>query len=376
MSSEYHWDYVDLRTREKLEGYGEGKFSLESRLTFSCYQHAVVLPYKKGGCEGGVIDSDGAFVKNTTVHEDLQDGLYPIDDDEVGWIDKDVIFIGDFFSVYGHAITDNLKKIWFLKTKEAQEVLAKGGELIYITFHGQELAPFVLRLFELAGVDISKAHYITAPTRFRQVIVPDNSLVLNGDRRYFAEEFRHTIEVIKNNAGKEKYPTYDKVYFSRTAMHQRRDYGEKIVEEEFRRHGYHIIHPEQLSLEHQIQLAANCKEFVATMGSVSHTSIFCTERTQIILLLKSNYYNGYQTMINEFAHADVTLIDINHSLPLVLPWSGPFYMSYTKHLAKFFSCRHCDIYILDSQWYQYLWRYLQTEVVSKLRRLKYQLTRK
>lgn len=219
----------------------------------------------------------------------------------------------------------------------------------------------------MAGIDFDKAREIKEIERFRSVYVPDNSITWDGRHRRYSDYLCENILTIKRNACKEHFPIYDKVYFSRTAINDGREYGEKSIERLFKEHGFVIIHPENLSLENQIWILSHCQTFASTEGSISHGAIFCKEGANIIILRKANYINAYQTMIDSMINAKVTYIDVNHSLIHGEAWAGPFYLCVTNYLARYFGKHKLDFYFLHISWYKYVVHYLKARTrLSKL----------
>lgn len=353
----YDLNYISSRDKQNFEERVHLSHILDKHLSCKEYDDACILPYN-GLFEGGVVDSKGVFIKNTTVHEELQEHLYKFSEECVTFDDREVLFIGDLYSVYGHAITDNLKKIWYFQTEECKKLLANGVVLVCITFHGQKLDDYVFQLLELAGlVNVDQVEVVDRITRFKKVYVPDNSMVLENGIRCYTSEFKSTIKLIKDSVDKENFSCYDKIYLSRTAIRQNRDFGEQEVESLFKKQGFEILHPEKLSIKEQISIFSHCCCMAATVGSVSHSAIFCRDGIELIVLQKSNYINGYQLMIEHMVDAKVTYIDINHSLPLKFPWGGPFFLSQTKYLSRYFSIFHIDFYFLKVSWLKYIIRY-------------------
>ena len=149
---------------------------------------------------------------------------------------------------------------------------------------------------------------------------------------------------------------YDKVYLTRTRVGVNdREYGEKSIECIFRKKGFMIISPEKYSLEEQFNILTHCKELATTEGSISHSAIFCNPGTKLYLIRKSNYVNGYQTIINEIADLDVTYIDAHCSLSEVQYGAmyGPFYMCITPELERFVGHRvvHLPLWMRPSWWW-------------------------
>lgn len=172
------------------------------------------------------------------------------------------------------------------------------------------------------------------------------------------------------------YP--DKIYFSRTRLHDARDFGELAIEHLFANQGYRIVYPETLSFLEQVRMVSCCKTFAATEGSISHNAIFLHQGQQCVVLKKANYTNGYQYMIEHITGADTKYININHSIHSRSPWEGPFYMCPTSDLYTFLGIKKKELCRWFSKvWYQYLMAWFRNTLIhTKAYNLAYKLKTK
>lgn len=223
---------------------------------------------------GGIFDSAGRFIPRSNLHEALDNiPLYPTN--EVDYQDEVVIYIGDLYSCFGHSLIDNLKKIWFLKTSTGKKMLEDGAKIVYLSFYGECLAQHVNRIFELAGFNLAQAARVDRPTKFKKIVIPDDSIFIANNRRYYTDEFKLCIvNIILKSYQRVKQPVYDKIYLSRTWLEDKEDFGEKRIEKLFEQKGRKIIHPETMSIEEQVCSINQCHYIVATLGSISHLSLF------------------------------------------------------------------------------------------------------
>lgn len=307
-------------------------------------ENGTVLPGKdwteNGLLYGGICDLKLNFIDQSGFRE--KGSLpYSYEEDKVCYKDEEVVFIGFFQNCYGHGITDHIKKLWFLRTAEYENLLSENNNLkiIYIVEKNAPLPSWQKEIFSLAGFDCSNWEQITEITRYKIIHIPFNSLVNDEEYRMFTPQFRSTIDLIKSKVAKRVERPIKKVYFTRTGIDNKwRECGEERVERVFRKKGFTIIHPERLSVAEQISLLMECDEFASTEGSCAHNSIFCKPQTKVIILRKADYANSYQIMINEFASLDVVYIDAHHSskADVMQPWHGPFYMYVSPYLRKYF----------------------------------------
>lgn len=353
-------DYLSPKNRNKTEKRISCDYFYDESIGYSCLEDAFVLPFASGKGEGGVIDKNGSFQKNTTLNASFNVGGYLFDENEVKCVSKDAIFIGTLYSVFGHVITDDLKKLWFLQTEKAKQLLINGADIVYVSWHGLDLKSYVWHILSLAGVSQKNAIRIDSITKYKHIYVPDDSFISKGNILCYTKEFKSTINLLLQHTPSDIFKSADKIYLSRTELKSWKDYGEKDVENIFREKGYTIIHPEKLTFEKQISLYRNANEIVTTEGSISHMLLFCKPHTKVVILKKANYINDYQMMINALANIDVTFIDANHTISSRNVWAGPFYLSITKYISKYLGIKKFDGFYLKFDYYIYLLRVLKS----------------
>ena len=78
-------------------------------LSYNVLSKAYILPWRKQ-YGGGIVSLDGTFQLSSAWHENYQSG-YDFNENEVIYRDERVIYIGCLYHIWGHAITDNLKKM-------------------------------------------------------------------------------------------------------------------------------------------------------------------------------------------------------------------------------------------------------------------------
>lgn len=339
----YNLQYLRRSTRNKLSKSVMVNRLSNRLLSYETYNNSYILPGRNEpsyAC-GGVVDGyNNKLVDSSRWHENIG-GIYYYNNKDVQIEHSDVLYIGYLHNVWGHAITDNLKKIWFLFTDEWEKIYKNKVKIVYITIENKPLPGYIKDIFSLLGLDFNEFIWINKPCKFDRIIIPDNSLISTSEGRIYTKEFKNLIALIKKNVinyyvGKEKKTTFDKIYLTRTSLKDNgvRDFGESSIEKIFKDKGYEIISPEKYGIYAQIYMIMNCRVLAVTEGSISHNAIFCKENTELILLLKANYINGYQPTINHLAELNVTYIDIHRTPYNHTPWAGPFFMFKTPYILK------------------------------------------
>lgn len=146
------------------------------------------------------------------------------------------------------------------------------------------------------------------------------------------------IEMIVDRICPRGHTAERSIYFSRVGWKTNKEIGERRIEEEFKRIGYEIVHPEKMTLQDTVGLLRTCKKYASTDGSIAHNIIFLDKDVEVTIIRKANYINEYQDCINSVAAVDVRYIDANCSNMLYdsrSPWYGPFFLYVNKRLADF-----------------------------------------
>lgn len=344
--SSYCFDYINPKMLSQTEQDCSVRRFCDKELSASIYKDATILPIKPdydiNGClAGGVVTTDGTFVENSAFS--ISKG-YAYSYSSIERSEDVVIYIGSLLNIYGHTFTDNLKKLWYLRTQEAIRLLEQGAKIVYVTTGNQELKKYTIKFFELAGLSPNSWTHITAITSCKTCIIPDDSfgcedITVGG---FYTQEYKTIISDIKaaidNKIEHVAYP--EKIYFTRTGIPNNswREIGEEKVEKVFQDKGFTIISPEKLSVEEQLRYLISCKEFASTEGSISHSSIFCQNGTHVYIVRKVDQVNHYQLVMNEVVGLNVTYIDAHKSIqanPKIKNY-GPFYIYYTPELKRFY----------------------------------------
>lgn len=366
MTVHYNLQYINNDCKQEVELYTSKSYKKEDGLHRQYFKNAIIIPsdYKKSKFkEGGVFTSNAQFILSSSLNGVLPSSVVNVNYGNLKHSDDTIIFIGTFYSLWGHAITDSIKKIWFLFTEEGKFLLNNGAKVGYIFRDKGD--SYTLSVIEKTGINPKDLIEIKEPTQFKNVYIPDNSIIYNpkDETRYYTKEYTEIINriidcynITCNFDFKEKY---DKVYFSRRRIFQNgRDWGEHNIERVFKNLGYKIMYPEKLSFFEQIHILRNCSHFATTEGSISHTIVFCKPHTKIELVRKCNRLNFHQLMINEAAQLDVTYIDANKSVVIDerMPLHGPFYLCITKELRHFYNkpLMYTPYWLCFSYWWHLL----------------------
>ena len=335
--------------------YGEKLFENHfsaKKLGFQVIENATVLPliFENGKINyGGIVDGEKNFVERSFIHIGRGESYIP--QEKILQSSETVIYIGMMTNIWGHCLTDNIKRLWFLKSKFFKNNF-KRCQIIYLnTF--SKFIPELLKLFKILEVDVENWREIKQPTKFKKIILPDESFFLDkgatknyncaiegspnnfrgNDCSFFTKEYVSAIDKIKNFAQKNYSPLPQKKFFF---FYGKNQVGEENLANYFVGKGYQPVIPTNFSFEEQLNILLNCENFASTVGSISHNIIFMREKTQAILIpRRAAFLNIYQQALNQIRDMEIFYIDSAFSI-FSRKHSEGFCYIISEQLRKFF----------------------------------------
>lgn len=115
----------------------ENHFS-DKKLHFRIIENGTILPNKRvagTNMQGfdGLVNEKNEFVKRSALYFGTGGAYTP--DEEVIYSLETVIYLGPFTNVWGHCITDNIKRLWFLQS-EIYKKCFKHCRIVYTRLEG------------------------------------------------------------------------------------------------------------------------------------------------------------------------------------------------------------------------------------------------
>lgn len=305
----------------------------------------VVLPLKKsppGGPlmgYGGVLDQYGEYVmasaqigKGDTLPRFI--GKYDYDRATEQYYDEVVIYIGAFPNHWGHFLVDMVYRFWYFK-----ECMIP-YRIVYCS-ENAEITGVYLEFLSLLGISKDRLLRISVPSRFKQVIVPEQGYMAC---EYYTNEYREVFKTITSNLPPVLSKSYDKIYMSRAHFSdaQKKEIGENSIEDNFERNGYKILYMEELSFSEQAFYINHAKKVAALSGTLCHNILFAGQDTELIILNKTHIINTHQVLIDQMMNIKVYYIDVYLEPFKKFPVSyggGPFLLD-SRKLSLFFQENH------------------------------------
>ena len=191
------------------------------------------------------------------------------------------------------------------------------------------------RLLEILGIDFEKLKVVNRPIKFMNVILPDESYYQKGLPHYFfTEEYQKFVDKVRNFALKNFSPLEQKNFYFFHGFNKQ--VGEERIAEYFRSKNYDIIQPERMSLDEQLNILINCKNFASTIGSISHNAMFMKDDTETIFIPRYYDLNEVQFTLNQTAKLKIFYIDSALSIFTQSQHNGPFCYIVSENLRKYF----------------------------------------
>lgn len=325
-----------LYDKEAVKKYFGADYFSEKALSYKTIDGGMILPHNHVGEDGkwtwlgigGIVDFYGRYIKESFIHNGVGGAYKP---KEVKRSSQTVIYLGISYYIWGHCLTDNIRRVWFLKSEYMKQF--KNCPIVYIAWdkYDIEYQENFKRLLEILEVDVNRLQKITQPTQFDKIILPDECFYV-GDIRRFTNEYREMIEQVRDFAIRNRTPTSNKkIYY----YHGRNQFGEERLAQYFKSRGYAIVQPENLTLDEQLNLLINCESFASTLGSCSHNSIFLRNGTQTIFIPRcSNRFTVYQQALNQIRPLNAFYVD--SSLSIFNMAFGVYCYIVSQQLRKFF----------------------------------------
>lgn len=336
MKESINLSYVRPQKRKYMEDIYKSASQNGGSLTHEHLADAVILPQKPGNGKlhgiGGVISNDNSFVELSGLRE--QFGGYYSFDQNVEYIDKCVCFCGYFINHWGHFLVDTVSRLWysFEHDDEIDEyifIVEENSDRIFKNNYNE--------FIELFGIK-EKIRIVNKPTRFREVIVPEISfnkggfvseLYLEIFERVVTAAFNKYKDCIQNDHN-------DKVFLSRNHLRGKSvEVGLDFLDDYFKKNGFTILYPEEISLGTLICILRNAKICAAESGTLPHNFLFAQNGKEILIIERQVTINLYQISVDIAKAFNATYIDANYEVYTTSSGYGPYLLGYTKSFELF-----------------------------------------
>ena len=267
----------------------------------ACIEKGVVI--SKGRHSRGVYTKNGFYVNKTDAHNNTWHWLFEFFGN-IKYMDYDVLYLGSIHKAFGHFLWQHTNRLWAVK-----EYKDKIKNIKYVFLDRKSckgnVPEYVYTCMQLLGVSKEDIIIINKPVRFRKVYVPE----VSNERLFVSDLWGKWADATSANIKIDK--TFDKIYLTRTALGERKTFGENVVEKIFAKNGFKIVSPEKLQLSDQIALVANCKVLAGCAGTALHLALFMKSGGTVIQIKRNSKYADNilaQYQIDSAKHLDTIII--------------------------------------------------------------------
>jgi hypothetical protein len=188
---------------------------------------------------------------------------------------------------YGHVITHDLSKLWAWDAALAEHPDLK--VLISPQVETGQVPAYTYELLEAFGIGRERVHVITGPVRVERLVTATQAFQQPKFLSPLARDvWARVVAGLLPRAGREKLP--ERVFVSRRAATRRQCLNADEVERRFRKAGFTVIYPEDLSLPDQVRLFSTVPVVAGYAGSGLINTVFSSGPATRIVLTPTSYW--------------------------------------------------------------------------------------
>lgn len=306
---------------------------IQNDISFREIENGIILPLHKinksrnGVFEGGVTDKEGRFVaghKRKTGKEMNLSCLRVYIPEEVEYCDEEVIYGGILIGFFGHTLTECTSRLWWILENSTNT-----DKIVFLK--APNTGNMNLSFIRMAGIPLERVEFIEKPTKFKKVIVPDQSILLWES--ICPQKFLVTYDSIRKNIEPSEYK---KIYLTRTHLKKQDGINEEFFEDIYENLGFKIIALEEYPLEQQISYLKGAEEVVCTAGTLSHMTLFCNDGIKLTIINRTtNHILVPQILIDKAKRFEVQYIDATFNFLPTAHVCGPSLYGPTDLFIKY-----------------------------------------
>lgn len=296
------------------------------KLNVTKVANGIMLPNRiiEGKSYGGVCDENFKFIAGHelfSIPNNLPSHIvtrhifnsYTVPKEGIEYIDETVIYGGTMIDHPGHLLVECFAdRIWWLVNNDDKKTKIAITVIWEKTIWSTEYAYFVKQYLQAFGIENDRIIYIKKPTKFREIIVPDQCAIpiINFLPYEFTKEYTQTFQHITNQLTP---GPYKKIYLSKKLTAKKNIIGEDFFINFYKSKGFEIINPEDYTIKEKAALMYGAEEVVVIEGTNSCFSIFCKPSTKLtVLAIENNTWEYSMRVTNEASKIeDLYLVNVS-----------------------------------------------------------------
>ncbi len=309
------------------------KYFSDRELRVRKLQNGILVPPQKKDDQfgsGGIFDADLKFFAGyDNLYADKRDenSTIELDATSIAKSDEEVIFGGGLTCHFGHFISEDLSRMWFLL-----EFQTAGLKVAFFNLFNWKVGRWVYKLFDLLGLPEDRILFVDKPTRFKSIIVPDQAAYIKEDfTSKFLLPYRRIASRIRPLDGVKK------LFLTRSLDLHTKNYiaNMKYFEDFYAARGFKIVAPEKLSIADQISLITGADEIATFLGTLAHWSLFCRPGVKFTMLTRFDAFRCRQCLINEATGIDWYIVSTARNFLYAEQGAGVNLVGATEYWQQF-----------------------------------------
>jgi len=201
-------------------------------------------------------------------------------------------YLGVWMGHYGHFITETLSRLWaFREIKHFRHLVV----FPFIFSHRKPVKDYQAYLMYLLDIPSDNIETLRAPTRFKSITVPEQGWTINRSANSnIAPIYTHIRET--HQARHSSKETCERIFLSRNDKKYQRTNNVADIETLFKKRGFTIFYPDQLTMQQQLSIYSNCKIMAGFSGSALHNCLFTHQDTLVIEVADMRTGNKFHPM--------------------------------------------------------------------------------
>lgn len=302
--------YVPERYKEMMSLPLRRSYFSNRELKVREVENGIFLPRKfSDGAYGGICDEGFNFIAGHQVLNARRNnrdddrhimGSYEVPSEEIEYIDETVLYGGTLIEHPGHLIVECFAdRLWWLVQNPDSDIKIAVQIIWGKSVWSMKYNSFVAEFLDAFGIPRDRLIVIEKPTRFKSVIVPDQSSIpLNYCFPYeFTKEYILPFQHITKRLTPGKYK---KIYFTKSKTYKKTVIGEEFFIDFFEKKGFKIIDPEEYTIKEKAELMYGADEVVTIDGTSSLFTVFCKPTARLTILTRRlDFWDTPQQLVTE-----------------------------------------------------------------------------
>lgn len=134
-----------------------------------------------------MVDNEYNCIQSSQLHNKCSNySTLNVDYDNCKKVNEKVIFVGAWLNVWGHWLTDNIRRLWFINSDMYKQFT--NYKLVYTCYNSFKLSKNVIQLLLCLGVNYKHLVRVDELTQFSEIIVPDECFLQQMDLDAFIQK--------------------------------------------------------------------------------------------------------------------------------------------------------------------------------------------